>query len=100
MRPPAQTHHPNMPVAHSPLSPLTQGSPVHPDGLIPPIWVRKHREILPSIVVGFYDLWYRPDPIQEKDEITVQEPLGTTEPIEREKDYNLAMEINEKRLVL
>src|SRR4051794_30149023 len=103
MRPPAQTHHPNMPIAHSPISPLTPGSPVNPDGLIPPIWVRKHREILPSVVIGFYDLWHHtsPDPIQEKEEIaSVQEPLGTIEPIEKEKDYNLALEINEKRFVL
>ncbi|CAG8550412.1 7506_t:CDS:10 [Funneliformis caledonium] len=100
MRPPAQTHHPNMPIAHSPLSPLTQGSPVYPDGLIPPIWVRKHREILPSVVVGFYELWHRSssDPIQEKEEIIpAPEPQGTAESIEREKDYNLAMEMNERR---
>jgi trafficking protein particle complex subunit 11 len=102
MRPPAQVHHPSMPVSHSHISPLTPGSPVHPDGLIPPMWVRKHREIQPSVVIGFYDLWNHtsPDPIQEKEEtVSVQEPLGTTEPIEKEKDYNLALEINERRFV-
>ncbi|CAI2164898.1 20189_t:CDS:10 [Funneliformis geosporum] len=96
MRPPAQTHNPNMPIAHSPLSPLTQGSPAYPDGLIPPIWVRKHREILPSVVVGFYELWYRSssDPIQEKEEIT---PVSETPATVESMDYNLGMEINERR---
>jgi hypothetical protein len=100
MRPPAQTHHPNMPVAHSPISPFTSGSPVHPDGLIPPMWVKKHREILPSVVVGFYELWHHtlPDPIQEKEEISSTQE-DTTESVDKEKDYILAMEINERRLI-
>ncbi|GBC06239.1 hypothetical protein RclHR1_06700003 [Rhizophagus clarus] len=98
MRPPAQTHHPNMPVAHSPISPLTSGSPVHPDGLIPPIWVKKHREVLPSVVVGFYELWHHssPEPINEKEEISPTQE-GTIESMDKEKDYILAMEINERR---
>ncbi|PKC06517.1 hypothetical protein RhiirA5_419462 [Rhizophagus irregularis] len=98
MRPPAQTQHLNMPIAHSAISPLTSGSPVHPDGLIPPIWVRKHREILPSVVVGFYDLWHHtsPDSIQEKEEISSTQE-GTSESMDKEKDYILAMEINERR---
>jgi uncharacterized protein (UPF0305 family) len=100
MRPPAQTHHLNMPIAHSAISPLTSGSPVHPDGLIPPIWVRKHREILPSVVVGFYDLWHHtsPDSIQEKEEISSTQE-GTSESMDKEKDYILAMEINERRFI-
>ncbi|CAG8535127.1 12219_t:CDS:2 [Acaulospora colombiana] len=98
MRPSQTPHHSTIP-AHSPLSPYTPGSPVHPDGLIPAIWVRKHREIIPSVVVGFYDLWHRSmvTTTKEKDELTLQEPLGSLEPIEKEKDSNLALEINEKR---
>ncbi|KAI9203606.1 Gryzun, putative trafficking through golgi-domain-containing protein [Polychytrium aggregatum] len=47
---------PATPLIHSPLSPLTPGSPLHPGGMMCPQWVRKHREILPSVVLGFYDL--------------------------------------------
>ena len=43
--------------AHSPLSPLTQTSPLYPDGLIAPIWVRKHTELLPSVFVLFLRLY-------------------------------------------
>ncbi|KAF8511539.1 Gryzun, putative trafficking through golgi-domain-containing protein [Gautieria morchelliformis] len=46
--------------AHSPLSPLTQTSPLHPDGLIAPIWVRKHTELLPSVFVLFLRLYEYP----------------------------------------
>ncbi|CAG8773545.1 17202_t:CDS:2, partial [Acaulospora morrowiae] len=92
---PSQTPHHSTISAHSPLSPYTPGSPVYPDGFIPTIWVRKHREVLPSVVVGFYDLWHRSmgTTTKERDEF---EPLGSQEPIEKEKDSNLALEINEK----
>ncbi|RHZ80693.1 hypothetical protein Glove_132g6 [Diversispora epigaea] len=104
---------PPISIPHSSLSPLNPNSPVYPDGLIPPAWVHKHREILPSVFVGFYDLWHKSLDIKldikldvkldnllnEKDDpsLVLQEPLGTSEPIEKEKDLNLAMEINEKR---
>lgn len=88
-------------IPHSLLSPITPNSPVHPDGLIPPAWVHKHREILPSVFVGFYDLWHKSldNSLNEKDDLPLilQEPLGSSEPIEKEKDANLVMEINEKR---
>ncbi|MCO5589905.1 hypothetical protein L7F22_043874 [Adiantum nelumboides] len=40
----------------SPLSPLHPSSPLFPDGLIAPIWLRKHRELVPSIFVAFHCL--------------------------------------------
>lgn len=40
----------------SPLSPLHPNSPQFPDGLIAPVWVRKHRELVPSVFVSFYTL--------------------------------------------
>ncbi|TKY88966.1 hypothetical protein EX895_002207 [Sporisorium graminicola] len=40
----------------SPLSPLHPNSPQFPDGLIAPVWVRKHRELVPSVFVSFYCL--------------------------------------------
>ncbi|CDO69602.1 hypothetical protein BN946_scf184875.g5 [Trametes cinnabarina] len=39
--------------AHSPLSPLTPSSPLYPDGIIAPIWIRKHTTLLPSVFVLF-----------------------------------------------
>lgn len=41
------------PGTHSPLSPLTQSSPLFPDGLIAPIWIRKHTTMVPSVFVLF-----------------------------------------------
>ncbi|PWN30606.1 hypothetical protein BDZ90DRAFT_257681 [Jaminaea rosea] len=48
----------NPPILHprSPLSPLHPASPLFPDGLIAPIWARKHRDIVPSVFVAFYCL--------------------------------------------
>ncbi|CAG8514102.1 18433_t:CDS:10 [Dentiscutata erythropus] len=94
MRPQQPSHHSATNIPHSSFSPLTPGSPVYPDGLIPPIWVHKHRELLPSVVVGFYDLEHRSmsGSIKEKDESS-PELLGSAEP-------NLALEINEKRKYL
>ncbi|PWY98037.1 hypothetical protein BCV70DRAFT_165767 [Testicularia cyperi] len=40
----------------SPLSPLHPNSPLFPDGIIAPIWVRKHRELVPAVFVAFYCL--------------------------------------------
>ncbi|KAF9243228.1 Foie gras liver health family 1-domain-containing protein [Melanogaster broomeanus] len=39
---------PSYATAHSPLSPLTPSSPLYPDGLIAPIWIRKHTALVPS----------------------------------------------------
>lgn len=45
---------------HSPLSPLTPTSPLYPDGLIAPVWVRKHTELVPSVFVLFLRLYETP----------------------------------------
>ena len=46
--------------ARSPLSPLHPTSPLFPDGLIAPIWTRKHRELVPAVFVAFHCLAERP----------------------------------------
>lgn len=46
--------------SHSPLSPLTPSSPLHPDGLIAPIWMRKHTTLIPSVFVMFTRLYEHP----------------------------------------
>lgn len=76
------------PSPHSPLSPLLTGSPLHPDGLIAPVWVRKHAELVPSVFVLFLKLWETPAGTEDKDK-------------EREMDDQLVKEIAErkKRLV-
>ncbi|KAJ3863828.1 hypothetical protein EV359DRAFT_64503 [Lentinula novae-zelandiae] len=48
--------------AHSPLSPLTPSSPLHPDGLIAPIWIRKHTMLVPAVFVLFIRLFEADDP--------------------------------------
>ena len=42
------------PIAHSPLSPLSPDSSLFPDGLIDPMWIEKHQDIVPSAYVCFY----------------------------------------------
>ncbi|KAL9940851.1 hypothetical protein V8E36_000339 [Tilletia maclaganii] len=37
----------------SALSPLHPQSPLYPDGFISPVWVRKHRDVIPSLFVLF-----------------------------------------------
>ncbi len=36
------------------FSPMNPSSPVYPDGLMHPGWIRKHSDISPAIVVGVY----------------------------------------------
>ncbi|KAG5645413.1 hypothetical protein DXG03_006237 [Asterophora parasitica] len=51
---------PGYSAAHSPLSPLTPTSPLHPDGLIAPIWIRKHTSLVPSVFVLFLRIYEHP----------------------------------------
>ncbi|KAK3303299.1 Gryzun, putative trafficking through golgi-domain-containing protein [Chaetomium strumarium] len=44
------------PVLHSPYSPLSPISPLYPDGLIDTQWIRKHQELVPSVLLCFYAL--------------------------------------------
>ena len=41
-------------VLHSPISPLSPGSPTFPDGLLTPLWVTKHQELVPAAVINFF----------------------------------------------
>jgi hypothetical protein len=67
--------------AHSPLSPLTQTSPLHPDGLIAPIWIRKHTTLVPSVFVMFLRIYEYPP-------YSPRSPLDPPDP-ERERDREL-----------
>jgi hypothetical protein len=44
------------PVLHSPFSPLSPISPLYPDGVIDALWLRKHQELVPSVLLCFYSL--------------------------------------------
>lgn len=41
---------------HSPLSPLSPGSPIFPDGLFTPTWFSKHQQQVPCLFVAFFDV--------------------------------------------
>ncbi|KAI8146339.1 Gryzun, putative trafficking through golgi-domain-containing protein [Fennellomyces sp. T-0311] len=91
---------PNMPPPHSNLSPLSTESPLHPDGFMTPLWVKKQQET-PSVVVGFYDLWdwsHEPgSPPRPKRETGPLASHILIDPTEREKDALLSQEINDRR---
>ncbi|KAJ5131742.1 hypothetical protein N7448_005900 [Penicillium atrosanguineum] len=48
-------------VLHSPISPLTPSSPTFPDGLLTPLWVTKHQELVPAAVINFFPLSLDPN---------------------------------------
>ncbi|KAK4547428.1 hypothetical protein LTR36_001084 [Oleoguttula mirabilis] len=41
---------------HSPLSPLSPGSPIYPDGVFTPLWVAKHQEHVPALLIAFFSI--------------------------------------------
>ncbi|KAI6007599.1 Foie gras liver health family 1-domain-containing protein [Pisolithus orientalis] len=84
--------------AHSPLSPLTPSSPVFPDGLIAPIWIKKHMTYLPSVFVLFLRMYEVPH-------TTARSPLGQPDSDlereraeeERRRDIDLSAEIAQRK---
>ncbi|GLB37359.1 putative foie gras liver health family 1 [Lyophyllum shimeji] len=85
---------PQYSAAHSPLSPLTPTSPLHPDGLIAPIWIRKHTSLVPSVFVLFLRVFEYPpsttvSPLDAPDGQRERE----REQEERKRDAELAAEV-------
>jgi trafficking protein particle complex subunit 11 len=86
---------------HSPLSPLTPTSPLYPDGLIAPIWIRKHTTLVPSVFVLFKRIFEYPRP-QTGASLS---PLDVPDPDldrereaeERRHDTELAQEIVQRK---
>lgn len=79
---------------HSPLSPLTPSSPLYPDGLIAPIWIRKHTALVPSVFVLFLRLFEAPavharSPLDPPDTEREQE--------ERRRDLDLSTEVADRK---
>ncbi|KAG6879137.1 hypothetical protein C0992_004954 [Termitomyces sp. T32_za158] len=85
--------------SHSPLSPLTPTSPLHPDGLIAPIWIRKHTSLVPSVFVLFLRIYEHPpsgattNPLDVPDVSRERE----REAEERKRDMELAAEVAQRK---
>lgn len=62
---------------HSPISPFSSTSPLYPDGIMAPIWVRKHRELVPSVFVLILRLYEFGHPYS----MTAEDP-GNSHPID------------------
>lgn len=89
---------PSYSTAHSPLSPLTPSSPVYPDGLIAPIWIRKHTTCVPSVFVLFLRIYEAPhstpnSPLDQPDAETQRERVEE----ERRRDTELSAEIAQQK---
>ncbi|KAF2765034.1 hypothetical protein EJ03DRAFT_220530 [Teratosphaeria nubilosa] len=41
---------------HSPLSPLSPGSPIYPDGVFTPLWFEKHQQQVPALFLAFFKI--------------------------------------------
>lgn len=81
---------------HSPISPLTPTSPLYPDGLIAPIWIRKHRELVPSVfilVLRLHEVRREGTPAATDED---GEPLSR-EDEERARDADLVAEIVDRK---
>lgn len=53
----AQAIHQRNSELHSPLSPLSPGSPLYPDGVFTPLWLSKHQQHVPSLLIAFFDVF-------------------------------------------
>lgn len=82
------------------MSPLSPDSPLYPDGIMTPLWVKKHLYVS-SVIVGFYDLWdWEAEPGNALRPQRETGPLASqvmVDPTEREHDMKLAAEINTRR---
>ncbi|OJD38778.1 foie gras liver health family 1 [Diplodia corticola] len=47
-------------VLHSPISPLSPGSPTFPDGVMSPLWIAKHQNHIPAVFISFFDFTSEP----------------------------------------
>ncbi|EMD33144.1 hypothetical protein CERSUDRAFT_118207 [Gelatoporia subvermispora B] len=83
---------------HSPLSPLMPSSPMYPDGLISPFWIRKHTTLVPAVFVIFMRIYESPvqaprSPLDVPDADRERE----REAEERRRDTELAADIAQRK---
>ncbi|CCL99236.1 uncharacterized protein FIBRA_01251 [Fibroporia radiculosa] len=81
--------------AHSPLSPLTPTSPLYPDGLIAPIWIRKHTTLVPSVYVVFMRIYESPQAARAP--LEPSEADREREAEERRRDTELCADIAQRK---
>ncbi|KAF8946811.1 hypothetical protein BGZ47_011325 [Haplosporangium gracile] len=88
-------------LAQQSLSPTSPSSPLYPDGLITPLWVRRHREQIPSVFIAVVGLWDRESIVGNADNgqrgFSDKGPLGVVDPMERDHDTALAQDLLERR---
>ncbi|KAH9844616.1 Gryzun, putative trafficking through Golgi [Teratosphaeria destructans] len=53
--PQANQHHRSTEL-HSPMSPLSPGSPIYPDGVFTPLWFAKHQQQVPALFLAFFKI--------------------------------------------
>ncbi|KIR26900.1 hypothetical protein I309_04279 [Cryptococcus deuterogattii LA55] len=84
---------------HSPLSPLIPSSPLYPDGLVAPVWVRKHAELIPSVFVLFLRLYELPTRHTSPDETAEENQAREAEEKRKEMEMDdlLVKEIGDRR---
>jgi trafficking protein particle complex subunit 11 len=83
--------------SHSPLSPLTPTSPLYPDGLIAPIWIRKHTTLVPSVFVLFMRIFEFPLNNSRTAGDVPSERERDREQEERRRDTDLAAEVSMRK---
>ncbi|KAG6813748.1 hypothetical protein H0H92_007700 [Tricholoma furcatifolium] len=90
---------PTYSAAHSPLSPLTPTSPLHPDGLIAPIWIRKHTSLVPSVFVLFLRIYEHPPSNSATSPLDLPDLNREREKEveERRRDTELAAEVAQRK---
>ncbi|KAI0244854.1 hypothetical protein L0F63_000853 [Massospora cicadina] len=87
-----------VPSTHSVLSPLCPISPLYPDLLMTPVWLRKHLSDLPGAILAFYKPWLPGEAEGYRPNLTANQPVNVAPgPPYRESDAALAAEINEAR---
>ncbi|PPQ93844.1 hypothetical protein CVT25_013553 [Psilocybe cyanescens] len=91
---------PQYSTAHSPLSPLTPTSPLHPDGLIAPIWIRKHTSLIPSVFVLFLRIFEYPPYVSRTPlDLPGADREREREAEERRKDSELASDVASRKKI-
>lgn len=70
---------------------------MYPDGLIAPVWVRKHAEAIPAVFVSFMRLYEPPPPAGGASPLGHEMIVEAERAAERQADENLVAEISELR---
>lgn len=86
----------------SSLSPNNQASPLFPDGIITPLWCKKHQLESPAVIIMFFDLWKFDAGANNSEENKLHHILNqsSVQNTVREKDSALAQTISDYRKLM